>query len=200
MRWDEMSREERVEALTRMHPMSALQIAKELNCTKRAIIGYWFRNPSIPRADRPGSEPGAAERKPRPKTDPKLLRPKMSAQVDGMGQPGRIRNVTKLQALARDKAGKALPLYVPKFIAEPAGPGVSMLERTSRQCSYIRKERGPHGAMCCGEPTLPGTAWCSWHYDAVYVPKAKRGAALKDIDRAAKAAAPTEATVLEAAE
>lgn len=196
-----MSREERVETLTRLHPMSALEIAKELNCTKRAIIGYWYRNPGIPRAERPGAEPGTHEKKARAKPDPKPLRPKMSAQVDGMGQPGRIRNVTKLQAMARDKAGKALPLYVPKFIAEPAGLGVSMLERTSLQCSYIRKERGPHGAMCCGEPTLPGTAWCSWHYDAVYVPKAKRGAALKELDRAAGAAAPTQATaVLEAAE
>lgn len=205
--WERMSHEERVEALTRfgLDGYSASQIGAELGCTRNAIVGYWGRNPNIPRSG-PRGAPKSVAAMPAPKPAPKpkpVFAPaiKSAAPLSGPGQAGRLRNATKLQALARDKFGNALPLYEAQVIAEPTGPGVSMLDRTSRQCSWIRKERGPHGALCCGEATISGTAWCAWHYDVVYVPKAKRSAALKDIDRAAGAAAPTEATrVYEAAE
>lgn len=80
---------------------------------------------------------------------------------------GRKKLNARLIKLAKPIIVRPAPMRVkPTHIPEPAPLNLDILALTDSTCKWSMSASKPH--VFCGNPTVPGKAWCGHHYGRVF--------------------------------
>lgn len=151
--WKTLTRAQRIEIIRDgiARNRTSGELARELTgASKNALLGYAHRNGlKFPGISSEKAADGARERALARGCRPPLRKPKAPKPV--------VDRVVKIVPKPEAPAPR-------RVASEPNGAGVSIVDRRSSQCAWIRDDR-----LCCGEPVV-GVAqrYCRHHFFRVY--------------------------------